>query len=311
MQAKVLESTNELSRNEWLTYRKNGIGGSDAAAVCGLSRWKSPMSVWLDKTGLAEPEEPGESAYWGTVMEPIIREEFTRRTGIAVREVSSILQHPQYPHMLANLDGIVTDNFRGEGIFEAKTAGIYSMSEWEAGIPDEYAIQIQHYLAVTGLSYAYVAVLIGGNKFLWKPIERDDEVIHLIVQLEARFWKLVVNGTPPELDGSKATTELLNHLYRISGRQTRIELPDEAAALIQEYEKYQEEEQRAQERMDTAANQLKGLLGEAELGIIGDRQVTWKTIKSERLDSKALRADHPEIHKKYVKESSYRRFSIK
>jgi predicted phage-related endonuclease len=130
-----------------------------------------------------------------------------------VRQVHSILQHRKFPYMLANIDGVVIDPVKGEGIFEAKTAGLYSNSEWEKGLPDEYAIQVQHYLAVTGLSFAYIAVLIGGNKFLWKYIERDEGTIDLLIQLEARFWKLVQTNTPPPIDGSKASTELLNRLY--------------------------------------------------------------------------------------------------
>jgi putative phage-type endonuclease len=107
MNANVMVSTTDMKYQEWLEYRRKGIGGSDVAAVCGLSKWKSPVEVWLDKTGQIEPEPAGEAAYWGTLMEPVIREEFTDRTGLRVRQVNALLQHKRFPFMLANIDGIV------------------------------------------------------------------------------------------------------------------------------------------------------------------------------------------------------------
>jgi putative phage-type endonuclease len=310
MQAINLIHTANLGREEWLEFRKQGIGGSDAAAVAGLSRWKSPMGVWLEKTGQVESEPSGEAAYWGTMMEPIIREEFTLRTGMNVRQVNSILQHRKFPYMLANIDGIVTDPVKGEGVFEAKTAGLYSTAEWEKGLPDEYAIQVQHYLAVTGLNFAYIAVLIGGNRFIWKYIERDEAAIDLLIQLEARFWKLVQNNTPPPIDGSKASTELLGRLYP-HGEKTELQLPPDTIALFEAYDEAREQEEAAHLLKETTANLLKDLLGKHEKGTVGDRSVHWLEVNTERLDTKLFKAEEPELHAKYLKPSSYRRFQIK
>ncbi len=306
----VAASTENMSHETWLEYRQQGIGGSDVAAVCGLSRWKSPMGIWMEKTGQVEPETAGEAAFWGIVMEPIIRDEFTNRTGLKVRQLRAILQHKRFPFMLANLDGIVIDPDRGEGIFEAKTANAYSSSEWEAGIPDQYALQVQHYMAVTGLKFVYVAVLIGGNKFLWRLIDRDEAIIDLIIQMESRFWRMVELRIPPDIDGSKASVELLNRLYP-TGAKSSIDLPTEALELITQFEEAQMEEKKSGDAKDLAANRLKAMLKDHELGLIAGRQVGWKSIKGERLDTKALKTDQPDIYKQYAKESSYRRFAIK
>lgn len=310
MQAVVLKSTDQLSQKEWLDIRKQGIGGSDAAAICGLSRWKSPMEVWLEKTGQIESTEAGEASYWGQIMEPIIREEFSIRSGFKVTPLTSMLQHKRFPFMLANLDGIVTDPNRGQGIFEAKTAGLHASSEWNDSLPDEYAIQVQHYLAVTGLQFACVAVLIGGNRFQWQVLERDEMTIDLIIQLESRFWRAVETRTPPPIDGSKASSELLNRLYPY-GKKQQIELPPDALDLIEAYEMAREQEEKAAQLKDTAVNHLKSLLGENDCGIIGDRKVTWQEIKTERFDSKLLKTEAPDIYTQYVKPSSYRRFQIR
>lgn len=311
MNANVLVSTKEIQYQDWLEYRRRGIGGSDVAAVCGLSKWKSPVEVWLDKTGQIEPKPAGEAAYWGTLMEPIVRDEFISRTGYKVRQVNAILQHRRFPFMLANLDGVVTDPYRGEGIFEAKTASAYRAAEWEAGIPDDYALQVQHYMAVTGFSFAWVAVLIGGNQFVWRFIERDEAVIDLLIQMESRFWRLVETRVAPDIDGSSASAELLNRLYPLSKSKTILDLPGHAGPLIKEYEQAQEEEQHANIRKEKAGNLLKQMLGENEIGAIEGRTVSWKTVNTERLDSKTLKTECPDLFKQYSKTSSYRRFSIK
>ncbi len=307
----VLIKTEDLSHAEWLAWRNQGLGGSDAAAACGLSRWKSPVELWMEKTGQLDPKEAGEAAYWGKLLEPVVRQEFSKRTGLAVQEEKAIFQHPKYPFMLANLDGIVEDPIHGKGIFEAKTANAFSAQAWENGLPDEYALQLQHYLAVTGVDFAYVAVLIGGNYFKWQFIPRDEGLIKVLVKLEAHFWNLVKTNTPPPIDGSKASKELLSRLYPEGKKNSSFDLPEEALSLIQEFEQAKADEYEAISIKDTAANKLKELIGENEIGVIQDRTVTWKTVKSERLNSKLFKAEHPELYREFSEESVSRRFNVK
>ncbi|WP_407306142.1 YqaJ viral recombinase family protein [Desulfosporosinus sp. SB140] len=288
--ANVLVSTKNMAKEEWLAWRRKGIGGSGAAVACGLSRYKSPVELWMDKTGQLEPQEvTSEAAYWGTLLEPLIRVEFTQRTNLQIKHQHQILQHPKYPFMLANLDGIVTDPFRGKCVFEAKTTNAFNSADWLDHIPEEYQLQVQHYLAVTNFAGAYIAVLI---------------------ELEKRFWHHIETKTTPPFDGSDASSELLSRLYP-HGNKVNIDLHGDALPLITQYEQASQEEEAAEERKNEAANKLKALLGENESGFVGDRTVTWKTISSERLNTKLLRDEQPEIHAKYLSTSSSRRFSIK
>lgn len=308
--SKVLVATRNLPKEDWLEWRKQGIGGSDASVACGLNRYKSPVELWLEKTDQIEPKETGEAAYWGTLLEPLIRVEFTERTRLQIRRNYSILQHPKYPFMLANLDGIVLDPVNGKCVFEAKTANAFKSDAWVDNIPEEYQLQVQHYLAVTGFKGAYVAVLIGGNHFKWHFLERDEELITMLTQLEKRFWHYVETRTPPPLDGSAASAELLSRLYTNANRN-QITLPDDALSLVTQYEDASLDEKSAEERKNEAMNKLKAMLGDNESGIIGDRIVTWKSILSDRLNSKLLKDELPEVYAKYVSTSSYRRFNIK
>ena len=309
--AVVLASTENMSYEDWLEHRKLGIGGSDASVVCGINKYKSPVELWMDKTGQLPPQEAGEAAYWGTLLESIVRAEFTRRTGIEVTKPSVILQSEEHPFMLANLDGTCEVPDVGTCIFEAKTASAYKAGEWEDTIPDEYQLQIQHYMAVTGYAGAYIAVLIGGNTFRWKFVERDEELISMLIELESAFWNHVQDGTPPPLDGSDASAKFLSERFPSSTPKSHITLPDTAADLLAQYDEACEQLEIVTERKQKAENLLKEMLGDNEVGTAGGRIVTWKSVSQERLDSKTLKAEHPALCKKYTNTMSFRRFTIK
>lgn len=308
---KVLTSTEGLSTEEWLEFRRTGIGGSDASVVCGINRYKSPVELWMEKTGQWPNQETGEAAYWGHQLESMVRDEFTKRTGIEVTLVKRILQSETHPFMLANLDGICQHPNYGTCVFEAKTASTYKSGEWEDAIPDEYVLQVQDYLAVTGYKGAFIAVLIGGNQFKWKLIEKDEELIAMLIQLEMRFWGHVQSNVPPSLDGSDASARFLSERFPGSVPMSRLELPQEAAPLIEQYNLACEEVEKHTEKKQEAENLLKQMLGENEAGTVQDMVVTWKTFTQERLDSKTLKSEHPKLFRKYANKTSYRRFSIK
>ena len=311
MPAIILASTEAMPYEDWLEHRKLGIGGSDASVVCGLNRYESPVELWLDKTGQLPPQEAGEAAYWGNQLESIVRAEFTKRIGIEVRQVKQLLQSEEHPFMLANLDGICEVPDVGTCIFEAKTASAYKASEWEDTIPDEYMCQVQHYMAVTGYQGTYIAVLIGGNTFKWKFVERDEELISMLIELEADFWEHVQNGTPPPLDGSDASAKFLAERFPNSRPQSHITLPDAAVGLLAQYDAACEQLETVTEQKRQAENLLKEMMGDNEVGTAGSRVITWKNVVQERLDSKTLKAEHPTLYKKYINKSSHRRFTIK
>lgn len=310
MNAKVFADTSAMTREQWLKYRTQGIGGSDVSVIAGINPYRSVFQLWLEKTGQTEPCESGnECTHFGTVLEPIVKQEFTERTGIAVAEPKFIYQHKDYPFMLANLDGVVTVNGE-ECIFEAKTASAYKLNEWENGIPPEYMMQIQHYMAVTGSKKTYIAALIGGNHFVYKTVDRDEKMIADIIEMERNFWEEnVFGGVEPNADGSDGTTAWLNERYSKSNGE-RIELPDETVSLCEEYSDISEQIEALSAEKDALSNRLKSLMKENEVGIAGRFKVSWKSVDSSRFDSTKFKADNPEMYGKYIKHSSYRRFGI-
>lgn len=307
---KVVVKTNDLSRQEWLKYRTKGIGGSDVSIIAGINPFKSVHQLWLEKTGQIEPEEGGsEYTHFGTLLEPIVRKEFTERTGIKVRQKHMLLQSEEYPFMFADLDGVINED--GElCIFEAKTASAYKQEVWEEGTPAPYILQVQHYMAVTGAKKTYIAALVGGNHFFWHEIERDEEMIGKIITMEKYFWEThVLGGVEPVPDGSEATTNYFNAKFSHSNGET-IELPDEVLSICDEYEKISQQLKELETAKNAVGNQLKSYLKEAEVGTVGDRKITWKSVSKSTVDTKRLKSEQPDIYTSYLTQSHYRRLSV-
>ena len=309
MSKKAIAKMESITHEEWLKLRKKGIGGSDAAAVCGLNRWRGPLDVFLDKTSDTIATDDNEAMYWGRVMEPVLREEFAKRTGLKVETVPYMFSYKEYPFMLANIDGIVHEADGNVSLLEIKTANGFAAKDWEGGLPQEYYIQIQHYLAVCDLPKAYVAVLIGGNQFRYEEVERDEETIQTIIAMESNFWNNhVLTNTPPQADAT--SDKAISSMYP-SSNGTSIILPDEADQLIANIEECKKLEEHLATLKSEAENKIKYLMKDAECGKTpAGYSVRWKNSQTSRIDTTRLKADHSDIVAKYSKITTYRRFSI-
>lgn len=311
MNANILVETDGLSREEWLKWRKRGIGGSDVSCLLGINKWKSEIQLWLDKTNQTnEPAEENEAMQWGNIMEPIIRNHFAEVMKKPVVEVKAMLQHPEYPYMLADVDGLTVDDAGNPAILEIKTASEYKRSEWEEDIPTYYQTQVQHYLCVTGVAKAYVAVLIGGNSFKVYEVDADMEIQSMLIVLEQEFWNKVQNMIRPEMDGSDAAKDLLDNIYR-GGIAEQIILPEEGIEYVDQYIEACAEEDNAKAKKQEASNRIKEIMGDYDKAKCMNHTISWKSVSSERLDTKALKEEQPELYQKYVKTSKSRRFTLK
>ena len=314
MTKQVLAKTTKLTQEEWLQLRMKGIGGSDAAAAMGMSRYKSQYTLWAEKTGqMKQPDLSGNDAvYWGTVMEPILRQEFSKRTGLEVQEIPFMFCDKDNPFMLADIDGIAKEEDGSCSLLEIKTAGLYAAKDWADGLPPEYYMQVQHYLSVCGLNHAYVIVLIGGNDFRFIEVDRDDNTIGNIIALESDFWNNhVLTKAAPDVDGSTSTADTLGELYP-KGNKTSLILPDSADEIAKYYLDIQLQEKELKTEKLMAENELKEMLGESECALTpAGLAISWKNVTSSRLDTTALKKAEPELAAKYSKSSVCRKFSVK
>ena len=310
--AEVLVKTLDIDHVAWLEMRKKGIGGSDVSAICGINPWKSPIGVYLDKIGQAQPIDENERMYWGNVLEPVIAEEFARRTGYKVQRKNAILHHPENPWALANVDRLIINKEKGHGVLEIKTASEYVKGEWQEGkIPDNYFLQLQWYLYVTGLKWGAFAALVGGNKFFYYEVERDDELIEILYEKCKTFWfEHVQAKNPPAPDGSADTDDILKSMYPQSDSQEELCL-DNFEETVEQLDEVKAQIDGLEKEKSRLEQLIKTEMKTAEKATVGDRKVTWKSVSSTRIDSKLLKAEEPEIYEKYSKESSSRRFTIK
>ncbi|WP_175786949.1 YqaJ viral recombinase family protein [Burkholderia anthina] len=312
-----LVETKDLSRDDWLSVRRNGIGGSDAAAAVGLNPYMSPLELWLDKTGRAdgmsrpEPDDTTSPTYWGTLLEPIVAAVYTKQTGNRVRRVNAVLRHPTIPWMLANVDREVLGSCDVQ-LLECKTAGEFGARLWRDGVPEYVELQVQHQLAVTGKQVAHVAVLLCGQALEVFRIERDDGLIARLVELEGRFWRYVTADTPPPADGSESAERALRHLYPghggtvdFTGDVRLSSVFSDLVAVRAEIEVRQAVEAQLKQAIQQA-------MGDATRAQFEAGEVSFKRSKdSLTVDLKRLLADHPEYETQYaILKPGSRRFLV-
>lgn len=174
----------------WLEARRNGIGGSDIAAICGVSDWSSPRDIYLSKTQPLGDDHQSEAARWGNVLEQTIAAEWAHRNDRKYISVPISFKSVDFPFANANIDGFTLDaNDNIDGILEIKTTSVYNKELWEVGpLPLYYMYQIQWYLMVTGLEKATIVCLVGGQAMFWHEFVVDNAIRKDMVEKGENFW---------------------------------------------------------------------------------------------------------------------------
>lgn len=304
MQGKLILSVAEAQKNPqaWHDLRALGIGGSEAPTVAGFNPWESAYELWQLKTGKIPQKDlsDNEAVYFGTELEPICAKRFSEITGKKVRKCGT-LQDEETPYFFANVDRLIIGENAG---LECKTTSAYNAKEWEGdNIPNNYYLQIQWYMGVLGpkCTHYYIACIIGGNKFVWKRVERNDDDIKALRALCSEFWtKYVLTNTPPPVDGSQACTEALKAKYKgVPG--LAVNLPAEADDLIAGYKQTKEIIKSYEKTLQTYENKLMDMMGDAEKGeTFNGGRISWKLSKpSISFDKDRFKAEHPQMYAEY------------
>lgn len=330
----------ELNRDAWLAQRRTGIGGSDVAAILGLSKYKSPLDVYNDKTGQTPDGEQSQAAYWGTKLEDIVAKEFQERTGLKVQRVNKQLSREEWMH--ANIDRAVVNHaisgtvrIQGEAkqaetgrllttdaILECKTASSYIADQWgpsqeeeivsgkvvsDHKIPIYYETQVQWYLGVTGASVCFVAALLGGQDFRIYLVQRDNEVITALQDQCRAFWfENVMKRIPPE----PHTAEEVQKLFAKDDGEM-VEATNDVAADIGELRNLTEQVKALEAEQKVVKDRICAALGERTGFLIaGEKACTFKAQKSTRFDTTRFKKEQPETYASYVKSSEIRVFRL-
>ncbi len=292
---------------EWKELRSNYIGGSDAAAVVGLNPYSSAFSLWAEKTGRISGFEGNLATEVGTFLEDFVAQKFAQVTGKKVRKCNLSILNSDYPFAIANIDREIVGEDAG---LEIKTTDTLNLKKFKGGeYPENYYVQMVHYMAVTGKKRWYLAVLIGNKEFKWFVLERDESEIEALMKAEADFWEYVKRDVPPEPDGLKATSDALKCLYEYS---------DDAVvdlflhtSDIDQYIALGKQIKALEQARNKAANRVKAFMADAGGGECEQYFVSWQSGVRRTFDADRFAADNPEIDlSDYYNETITRTFRV-
>lgn len=288
---------------KWVESRKQGIGGSDVASLMGLNRYGSPYEVWMQKTGRMPAPDLGDvqAVEWGNRLEDVVRRKFAEQhPELDVHEMDCTLVSKERPWAFANLDGMLTDQRGSHGILEVKTASAYRAGDWDDGPPTYYLTQVAHYMSVTGFTWAWFAVLLGGNEYREFFVQRDEEDVRTVSSYVDTFWHENVEAdVPPMLVGTPGETKALlsccpqeSDEYADAYGQTILNVL-ELVGVNQQIKDLTEHKRHLENDIRAAIGSNKGITTPT-------KKVTWVRTTAKRFDAKRFKDENPELAAQYT-----------
>ena len=306
MEEFVVQTEEEVKAD--LSDRRTFIGGSDAPVIIGLSNWKSPYELFMEKTGQALPPDLSEieRIQWGNLLEDVVAREFSRRLELKVQRVNQRQISKKHSWMVAQIDRRILGI---DAVLEVKTTDAAMGPQWGSEeteeIPPVYYTQVQHQLMVMGKDLAYVAVLIGGNKMRVYNIKRNEEFIDALEKAEIVFWDQVQHLTPPDpITPDEAS------LRWSRTKEAPVEGTPIHGALAAEYLALNDQMKELEKKQDSIKLALQEVLQDIgdTLMVNGKAVASWKNQITNRIDTTALKAEMPEIAQRFTKANESRRF---
>lgn len=336
----ILGNTAGLSNNEWLEWREHGpngdipytLGGSDVAVVFGVSPWKTPLELWLEKHGdipKKDPENP-EQLEMGHLLEPIVAHWFGKKTGLSFYEDKNLYQHPDYNWALANIDRRYTTEDDEDGILECKSTSFYKRDDWADGkFPYYYELQVRYYLGVLNINHGAFGALWGNNPandFKYPFIERDLKIEEMIFSVCQDFIDSLYAGIPPTMEGVKTdkALEALKRIYEkgnsnlppieFGSKQGRV--IERIAELDAQIAKKKEELKAIENKREEYTVKIIEAMKENELGTYTASDgviytAHYPTRVTNRIDTTRMKKDAPDTYNKWLKSTTSRTFSVK
>ncbi len=296
--------------------RTKYIGGSDVGAILGLNKWRTPLDVFYEKTGLRENEDcDNEFMYWGREIEPLITKKFMEQTTISVKS-HPIKYQEKYPFLAAHVDGVIESKNDGviTDILECKCASEYVKSSWgeegSADIPASYLMQVAHYSNIFKVEFVYIAVLFGGNDFKIYQYIKDEKLEKQIEEKLVDFWENnVLKREPPMPVSIDEAKSLYRHAEEGSISVADNEILDVYYDMM-EAKKLKKESEKA---YDDKELKIMNFMNDAETLVdnSGATLCTWKNQSSDRFQQKEFKSIYPDVYSKFLKENKTRRFLSK
>ena len=332
----VLVDTANLSRDEWLEWRRKGLGGSDAAAVLGISPFRTARDLYFDKLGVvtADDQENWVALEMGNLLEPLVARIFAKKTGLKIFQRKCMFQHPEHPWMLADLDYLVELPDGSIAILEIKTTNYNAKDKWwyngEEIVPVYYEAQGRHYMAVMNIDRVYFCCLYGNNEeeAIIRHIDRDMGYEEELIALEDSFWhdNVLAQEPPPYTeDGDLILESLRRQLGPADKDAPPVAITPLQLTRVEQFLALREEKK----YHDAEVNRLEDEMARIKALIVADMGTSCKAVYEDGADSytvtfnptrkvsipkemlERLREVHPDIYKEYAVVSIGRRFDVK
>ena len=334
-QPEVVVDTSGLTEEQWLGYRRLGIGGSDVAAIMGQSPFCTGRDLYYDKRGIRpvvnEDEKNWVAKEVGHRLEDLVAEIFSRKHKVKVYPIRKMFRHPLYPFMQADIDFFIEFPDGTTGILECKTSNHNCQDKWDNDcVPINYEYQTRHYMATMNLNVVYIACLFGNNEseYVDRRIDRDYDLEEEIINEEAYFWnEYVTKGNePPYVESGDLVLESIRKHYGPADKDVaEIILPGSDSIILDQYFSLRKEKSELKKKQDTIENQMKQLyativerMGVACKGSLKDGNkiysVTYNPVYRTGIGKdglERLKMCHPDIYEEYVEITESRRFAAK
>ncbi len=329
----VFVSTENLPEDEWLEWRRKGIGGSDVASAMGLSPYRTMRELYYDKIGteaIVEGADKSITFQIGHLLEDVVAQIFAKKTGLSVYRDQTMYQHPLFPFMLADVDRLVRMPDGSTAILECKTAHYDTQYLWaNDGVPRHYELQVRHYMSVLNINVAYIACLFSNNEndFVWRKIERDlDEEENNIMLLQDFWTRYVCNRVEPPLNEKPdMVLEVLRRYYGpadTSAPETVIDATfapalEQILAWKKEKSDLEGRARKLDSQIKTAYAPIAELMGASCRASCENKGVTYRIsfspqyregINKEQLSK--LKAQHEDIYDEFVDTTESRVFKV-
>lgn len=300
----------EITHEQWLAFRRTGIGGSDASTVVGLNPYSSLYYLYNDKLGLLPPKDDTEAMRQGRDLEQYVADRWMEATGKKCKRNNYMWRSVERPFMLADIDREVCGENAG---LECKTTSVFNRADLENGeIPLTYYVQCQHYMAVMGFDAMYLAVLVLNRGFYHFRIDRDDAEIDALAEAERVFWEdHILPQVPPDLDGSEATYAALSRLHPEECSAAALPLSRQSCADLAALADLEDAAKAIKQAQAEAKARIMAELGDAAFGEAEGWLVSWKSQTRTTIDAKALKRDFAQAYEACAKQTTARVFRVR
>lgn len=285
MTYRVIGNAKELTNEQWKDLRV--IGGSTVGAIMGFNYYDSAYTVWEKLISGEQEDIDNKHIRFGNLIEPVLRDWFRQEIQIElgedviVRENPDVMQSTTYEYLTGNIDGDIWTPQHGYGVVEIKTASAYAKAFTDGEIPDSYYCQLQYYMWLTDRQYGYM-VWLKDKDLDYQFVERNDIFIDNMIETVKEFWEQnVLTETPPPFSGIESEEESIASMYGVSDPNKVIEMP-ELEPTLESLISLKEEIKGLEQNKKALENQIKFVMGDAEVCIINEKRVTWKENKAGR-----------------------------